>query len=122
MALKEGKADIDRLKCKNCGVCLGKCPFGAFPKTAESLCRIYVGGTWGKTQRMGTLLEGFYKESEILEVVEKIMLWYKENGYSKERLGAVIDRLGIERLETAISSSDLIERREEIIAAPILSK
>ena len=122
VALKEGKADIDRLKCKNCGVCLGKCPFGAFPKTAESLCRIYVGGTWGKTQRMGTLLEGFYKESEILEVVEKIMLWYKENGYSKERLGAVIDRLGIERLETAISSSDLIERREEIIAAPILSK
>ena len=50
------------------------------------------------------------------------MLWYKENGYAKERLGAAIDRLGMDALEAALSSNDLIERKEEILAKPILER
>jgi len=115
----DGKAVIDRDKCKSCGVCIGKCPFGASPKEAESFCRIFVGGTWGKSQRMGTLLKPLFKEEDIPEVIEKVMLWYKENGYAKERLGAVVDRLGTEALEQALASNDLTNRREDILSAPI---
>ena len=118
----DGKAIIDMDRCTNCGVCVGKCPFGAVPKEAESVCRIFVGGTWGKTQRMGTLLRGIYSADEIPTVIEKVMLWYKENGYVKERLGAAIDRLGTDMLETAISTNDLIERKEEILAKPLLKE
>jgi hypothetical protein len=50
------------------------------------------------------------------------MLWYKENGYTKERLGATIDRLGADTLEAAISGNDLIERKEEILSKPILER
>ena len=50
---------------------------------------------------------------------ERVMLWYKENGYAKERLGAAIDRLGIEALESAIATDSLTARREEILALPI---
>ena len=98
----DGKAVTDAARCTKCGVCVGKCPFGAVPKTAESGVRIFVGGTWGKTRRMGTRLSGVYTVEEIPTVIERVMLWYKENGNPKERLGAAIDRLGIEALESAI--------------------
>ena len=111
------KLDID--KCINCGVCLGKCPFGVFPKAGESLCRIYVGGTWGKNRRMGSPLNTLFKPLEIADVIEKVMLWYKENGYAKERLGAVIDRLGIDTLEREITDNAILMRRDEILSAPI---
>ncbi|MBQ8862781.1 MAG: 4Fe-4S binding protein [Clostridia bacterium] len=118
----DGKAIIDGSKCTKCGVCVGKCPFGAVPKEAESACRIFVGGTWGKTQRMGTRLNAVYSEEEVPAVIEKVMLWYKENGYVKERLGAAIDRLGADTLEAAIAGDDLILRKEEILAKPLLER
>ncbi len=99
VTLSDGKAHVDTAKCIKCGVCTGKCPFGAVPKDADSVCRIYVGGTWGKTQRVGTLLKATYKFDEVPDIVEKIMMWYKDNGQPKERLGAAIDRIGIESLE-----------------------
>lgn len=85
-----------------------------------SLCRVFVGGTWGKTQRVGTPLSRTYPPEEIPDLIEKILLFYKENGYAKERLGALIDRVGMETLEKAIEGDGLLLRREEIIAKPIL--
>ena len=119
VTVTDGKAVVDQSKCTKCGVCVGKCPFGAVPKTAESACRVFVGGTWGKTQRMGTRLSAVYTPDEIPTVIEKVMLWYKENGYAKERLGAVIDRLGIDLLERALAGDDLLNRKQEILSAPI---
>ena len=117
-----GKAAIDADKCTGCGVCVGKCPFGAIPGEAEAACRIYAGGTWGKIRRMGTPLKGVFSEDEIPTVIEKVMLWYKENGYEKERLGAAIDRLGVETLEAALEGDGLIERKAEILEKPILKR
>lgn len=118
----DGKAVTDESKCTKCGVCVGKCPFGAVPKEAESVCRIFVGGTWGKKRRMGTLLSNTFKESEVLEVIEKVMLWFKENAYMKERLGAAIDRVGVEKLEADLASDDLLNRKDEILSAPVLER
>ena len=122
VTVTDGKAVVDQSKCTKCGVCVGKCPFGAVPKTAESACRVFVGGTWGKTQRMGTRLSAVYTPDEIPTVIEKVMLWYKENGYAKERLGATVDRLGTEALEAALATNDLLDRKEEIIAKPLLER
>ena len=115
----DGKAVTDESKCTKCGVCVGKCPFGAVPKEAPSACRIYVGGTWGKKQRMGTRLSGIYSVDDIPAVIEGVILWYKENGLAKERLGAAIDRIGIDALESALASGELLKRKDEILAAPI---
>ena len=119
VSMEDGKAFVDPTKCTHCGVCIGKCPFGAAPKEAPSACRIYVGGTWGKKQRMGTLLKPLYTFEEIPSVIEKVMLWFKENGFVKERLGAAIDRVGVGEFEKAIEGDDLFERKEEILAAPM---
>ena len=122
VSVVNGKAAINMSKCTHCGVCVGKCPLGAVPKEAESVCRIFVGGTWGKTQRMGTLLSSVYSFDEIPAIIEKVMLWYKENGYVKERLGATIDRLGAAALEEAIATSDLTDRKEDILAKPLCER
>ena len=122
VSVVDGKAVIDQSKCTSCGVCVGKCPFGAVPKEAKSVCRVYVGGTWGKKQRMGTLLRDTFTEAEIPDVIEKVMLWFKENAYVKERLGAAIDRLGSDTLEAALATNDLLDRKEEILASPMLER
>lgn len=122
VSIVNGKAVIDTSKCTSCGVCVGKCPFGAVPKEAASVCRIFVGGTWGKTQRMGTLLNSVYSADEVPSVIEKVMLWYKENGYVKERLGATVDRIGTDALEAAIATDDLITRKDDILANPLLER
>ena len=122
VSVVNGKAVIDTSQCTSCGVCVGKCPFGAVPKEAASVCRIFVGGTWGKTQRMGTLLNSLYSADEVPAVIEKVMLWYKENGYVKERLGATVDRIGTDALEAAIATDDLITRKDDILANPLLER
>ena len=122
VSVVNGKAVIDTSKCTSCGVCVGKCPFGAVPKEAASVCRIFVGGTWGKTQRIGTLLNTVYSVDEVPTVIEKVMLWYKENGYVKERLGATVDRIGTDALEAAIATDDLITRKDDILAKPLLER
>ena len=122
VSVVDGKAVVDSGKCTHCGVCVGKCPFGAAPKEAESACRIFVGGTWGKKQRMGTLLSSTFSFEEVPAVIKKVILWYKENGYVKERLGAAIDRIGVEALEASLATNDLLDREEEILKKPLLER
>ena len=118
----DGRATVDADRCTHCGVCVGKCPFGAVPTEAPAACRVFVGGTWGKTQRMGTPLAGTYQPEQIPELIEKVLLWYRENGYAKERLGATVDRLGVGTLEAALATDDLLKRRDAILASPILPR
>ena len=71
---------------------------------------------------MGTPLGKVYALDEIPSVIEKVMLWYKENGYAKERLGAAIDRLGVQTLEAALATDDLLDRKQEILTKPLLQR
>ena len=114
----DGKLKIDDT-CLDCGVCVGKCPFGAIADESETLYQIYVGGTWGKRTRMGTPLSRLVREEEVLPILEKTILWFRENAYLKERLGMCIDRIGVENLEKALFSDDLLLRKEEILSAEI---
>ena len=114
--VENGKLAIDRDVCLSCGVCTGKCPFKAVAHETETLYRIYIGGTWGKHTRMGSPLSKLVTKEEILPILEKTMLWFKENGQPKERLGKAIDRIGFEKVEAAILSDDLLARKDEILA------
>ncbi len=89
------------------------------PGRKDALYQIYVGGTWGKTTRMGTALSRLVEAEEILPILEKTILWFKENAYAKERLGKAIDRIGADRLEAALFSDDLLKRKDAILSAPI---
>ena len=97
----DGRLNIDE-KCLSCGVCTGKCPFKAVAHESETLYKIYLGGTWGKQTRIGTSLSRLVREDEVLEVLERALLWYKENGLPKERFGKTLDRIGFENAEKEI--------------------
>lgn len=120
--LENGKLSIDEEICKTCGLCTGKCPFKAVSHDSRVQYQIFVGGTWGKRTRMGTPLSRLVEEEEILPLLEKVMLWFKENAYAKERLGMAIDRIGTERLEQALFSEELLRRKEEILSMDIKSR
>ena len=114
--LKDNKLNIDKEVCIDCGVCSGKCPFKAVARDTKVVYKIYVGGTWGKHTRMGTPLSYYVEETQIMPILEKTLLWFKENANTKERLGMAIDRIGFENFEKAISTDDLLDRKEEILS------
>ncbi|MDY3619136.1 (4Fe-4S)-binding protein [Agathobaculum sp.] len=117
--LTDGKLWIDSEVCKTCGVCGDKCPFEAVAHEEEVRYQIFVGGTWGKSTRVGTPLSRMVTRDEIFPMLEKTMLWFRENAYQKERLGAAIDRLGVDKLERDLWGDDLLKRKEQILAAEI---
>ena len=59
----------------------------------------------------------FGKNNDAL--VEKTILWFRENAFVKERLGAAIDRVGVDAFEAAIATDDLLLRKDAILAAPL---
>lgn len=118
---EEGVA-YDHRHCTMCGVCVSKCPFGAMPKALDPMCRIYVGGTWGKTRRMGTPLSYLVPEDKVIETVEKIYLFYRKHGYVGERLGKTVDRVGTALLEEEIKGDLLLTEKQAILSMPLLVK
>lgn len=85
--------------------------------------RIYLGGRWGKSTRHGTLMECFLtKPEEVYEMLERTLLFFRENAYQGERFGLMMDRIGAEETEHGILSATLLARKQAILTAPLLQK
>ena len=114
-SVQDGRVVVDGTICNNCGRCAGKCPFGAFGagKPAWKVC---IGGRWGKKVGQGKPLSRlFTSEEEVLSVVEKTILFYKEKGLPGERFADTIARLGFETVEREILSDNILTRKAEIL-------
>lgn len=115
----DGVLEIDKSICNNCGRCIGKCHFDAI-EDGQTGYRIYIGGRWGKQVAKGkTLSRIFTDKEEALNVIEKALLLYREQGKTGERFAATIDRLGFENVEKQLLSDDLLERKQEILDAKL---
>ena len=111
----DGKLVIDEAVCNNCGRCAGKCPFGAVGQGKQAW-KVCIGGRWGKKVGQGTPLSKlFTSEEEVLSVIEKTILFYREKGLPGERFADTIARLGFENVEKAILSDDILARKDEIL-------
>ncbi|MDD5864071.1 MAG: FAD-dependent oxidoreductase [Firmicutes bacterium] len=104
--LVDGKISIDPKACNNCGRCKGKCPFGALEEYQEGF-KITIGGRWGKKTAHGrALTKVFTSEEEVLDVVEKAILLFRDEGLSGERFADTVTRLGFDYVnEKLISGS-----------------
>ncbi|WP_270647672.1 (4Fe-4S)-binding protein [Paeniclostridium hominis] len=118
ISMVDGKALIDREKCNNCGLCIGKCHFDAIDEGKKGL-KIYLGGKWGKASRPGTPISGIYSEEEMMNILEKTLLIYREQGKTGERFGDMIDRIGVENIEVQVLGDEVLERKEEILEAQL---
>ena len=65
--------------------------------------KIFIGGRWGKKHTIGRPLSEIVSTREkLMSVVEKAILYYKENGHPGERFCETIERIGFETVEKAI--------------------
>ena len=118
-SLADGVMEIDPEVCNHCGCCVGKCRFDAIEGGTRGY-KVYIGGRWGKKVAQGrTLSRIFRTEEEVLDVVEKAILLFREQGMTGERFSQTIDRLGFENVEKQLLANDLLERKQEILDATL---
>ncbi len=115
----DGILEIDKSICNNCGRCIGKCRFDAIEDGVYGY-KIYIGGRWGKKIAHGRALSKvFTSKEEALDVIEKAILLFREQGETGERFARTIERLGFENVEKQLLSNDLLERKQEILDAKL---
>jgi C_GCAxxG_C_C family probable redox protein len=115
--MHEGKLVIDEENCNRCGRCVGQCPFKAMPG-GDAGFRIYIGGRWGKKAARGRALSPvFAGEVEVMAVLEKALLLFRDQGVTGERFADTIARLGFENVEAQLLGDDLTRRKDEILGA-----
>ena len=113
----DGILQIDKDVCNNCGLCVGKCPFKAIAD-GQIGYKVYIGGRWGKRTAHGIPLNKIFTDKdEAMDVIEKTILLYREQGKTGERLSQTIERLGFENIESQLLSNDLFDRKQEILEA-----
>lgn len=115
---EDGTLVIDAEKCTNCGKCIGTCNFDSIEEKARGY-KITIGGIWGKTQRMGSPVPGIYTEDEVMALIEKALLIYREQGITGERFGRTVERIGVDNFISQMLSDDILERKQAILDAKL---
>lgn len=65
---------------------------------------ILIGGNAGVRPRLGDILAENIAPEAVLTIVDKIIEYYKQNARNYERMGMMIDRIGLEQIKQAIFS------------------
>lgn len=113
----DGILNIDEDMCNNCGRCIGKCHFDAIEEGKPGF-KITIGGRWGKKVNKDLAVRKISTdEEEVLNTIEKMILIYREQGITGERLADTIDRTGFENIEAQLLSDEILERKQEILDA-----
>ena len=104
-SLVNGKIHIDPEICNHCGRCHSKCPFGAFEEASEGY-KICIGGRWGKKTAMGKPLSKiFTSEEDVMNVLEKAIILFRDEGIKGERFADTVNRLGFDYVEKKLIGS-----------------
>ena len=115
--MENGKIHIDPEACNHCGRCVGKCPFKAVEDHIDGY-RIYIGGRWGKKVAQGRYLDKVFTDrQEVLDVIEKAILLFREQGITGERFADTVARIGFEEVQRQLLDNQLLARKQENLAA-----
>ena len=118
-ARKREKLSINSEICNNCGRCRTKCPFNVFENSRQGY-KILIGGRWGKKFSRGIALRKIFEsEAEVLEIIEKSILFFKCYGIKGERFADTVARIGFSQAERIILSEELLLNKEEIINSAV---
>lgn len=99
----EEKARIDREKCILCGACIATCKKDAL-RAEITGCTIFVGGSMGRNPRHGVKIVELASEEQSFSILEKTVDYYRKYGQDGERLGELLDRLGIDKYREEVLS------------------
>ena len=109
--LDGGKIRIAPEQCNHCGRCIDRCPFDAVTESLTGY-KIYIGGRWGKKAAEGRALDRlFASEEEVVEVVERAILFFRDEGQSGERFADTIARLGFTYVQDKLLNSKIDKKQ-----------
>ena len=99
--LENGKMVINPNACNHCGRCKNQCLFDAI--SYQDGMKVCIGGRWGKqTATSRPLNHVFTSEEEVLDMIEKIICLFRDEGVKGERFADTISRLGFENVEARL--------------------
>ena len=96
----DGTAVHSGENCIGCGDCIEICPMGAIGGAAEGVS-FFLGGRSGRVLRVGIEAEELVAEGEALRVIERLLDCFRENALPGERLGDMMERVGVEKVFAA---------------------
>ena len=100
--IENKKAVINDETCNHCGRCIPSCKLGALSMKQQGY-RVYIGGRWGKKVARGIPFSKILDtDTQVLDVIEKTINFYKDNGTPGERFADTIARLGFENVQKDI--------------------
>lgn len=109
--LADGKIRIPEESCNHCGRCIDKCPFGAVTESVTGY-KVYIGGRWGKKVAEGRAFDRiFTSEEEVIDVVERAILFFRDEGNSGERFADTIARLGFDYVQDKLLNSKIDKKQ-----------
>ena len=101
---KEGRPMFDESKCVYCGDCIRACPTDAW-KDKKKGWLVRTGGKHGRHPREADQVANFLPDNKVNDFISATLKWYKENGRPKERIGTVIDRVGLDKFKKEVASA-----------------
>lgn len=105
--LSDSMITLDSDACNGCGRCKIKCPFGVTEEYTNGY-KIYIGGRWGKKFATGKALNKlFLTEEEVLDTVERAILFFRDEGITGERFADTVNRLGFDYVEDKLLNSEI---------------
>ena len=112
------KIQIHADECNHCGRCISKCPFDAVGESVAGY-KVYIGGRWGKKVASGRPLDKiFTTEDEVVELAERAILFFRDEGLSGERFADTIARLGFDYVQDKLLNSTM--NRESILKKTVV--
>ena len=86
----------DVSKCIYCGDCIKVCPMDAMIEARKGWL-VRIGGKHGRHPIFAYEVAQFVSDEQIPGIIEKTMEWYKANSKGRERVGAAMLRLGLDK-------------------------
>lgn len=109
--VEDGRLRIDPDQCNHCGRCVDKCPFGAVNESVTGY-KVYIGGRWGKKIAEGRALDKvFTSEQEVIDLTERAILFFRDEGISGERFADTIARLGFDYVQEKLLNSSIDKKQ-----------
>ena len=108
VSMRDVAPRIDYSRCIGCGDCLRACPLDAVVEESKGYS-VFLGGKVGRHPRLATKVTSFSDEEEVFDIIEETVRVFQDKGLRKERLGALIDRIGLSMFLKEISIDGVSE-------------
>lgn len=100
--LVDGKPVFDLARCYRDGECINVCPTGTLTG-ARTGWNVYLGGKWGREPQLGRLFGEFLTDEDALQLVEAVLESWRRLARPGERLGSLINRIGLEEFRNELT-------------------